>query len=183
MAKRVRDYRKEELQRNLKWQAFGFTSRAQARGARKRGELPSEREIKDNTEDAVRKLAAIQEKLKSPEQQAKRARSAARGLEQKQKVQFTEAQRPLTAAQARGRTYQDERCHQWSLAHSRQDASKWSDSFKRPQKDAYFAAFVDGWNLPHDERNLRAVYDYLITYAAYDPDPENPYWQGFNLGG
>lgn len=182
MAKRVRDYAREELQRNLKWQSFGFTSRAQARRARERGELPPESEIRENTEYAVEKLAALRTKLESPEQRAKIARSKARGLEQRPtKVTFTEAKPPAAGKTPgkRGRTYKDEQSHQWSLAHSRQDRSKYSDRMTREQRDAYYDAYVDGWDLPHDERDLGALYDYLIEYWEFAPEPDAPDWAGY----
>lgn len=177
MAKRVRDYQREEQRRNEIARERGYTSRAQLRAARSRGQFPSEREIRDNTEAAVRALSEARQRAQSEEFRQRLARSRARVPERKPKVEFTETQKP--AERKRGRTYKDEQSYQWSLAHSRGDRSKYSDNMSRAQRDAYYAAYVDGWDLPHDERDLEALYDYLIDYWDFDPDPYSPDWTGY----
>lgn len=176
MARKPRDYKAEELRRNLKYQARGFTSRAEARRKRERNEYPAEREIQENTERAVVLLDRIRQYLESPEHQEKIAKSRARGNEQRKPAPVTFTERPQGVPET-GRSYRDEKSHQWSLAHSRKERSRFHDDWPEERKQAYYDAFVDGWNLPADERP--DLYDYLVEYWDFDPDPDSGDWAGY----
>ncbi len=162
--------------RNALARSLGFTSRAAMRRAQERREFPSAFERQENTEFAVRALAEAEQRVRSPQFQKKLDKSRVRlpAKPRKQKVSFTEVPKGIPT---NGRTYRDEKSHQWSLAHSHKERSKFHDDWPEERKQAYYDAFVDGWNLPADER--QDLYDYLVEYWEFDPDPDSSDWVGY----
>lgn len=154
MAIRQRNYHAEETRRNDIYRALGFTSRAQARGARRKGTLPSAAEI--------RRSPAAQAEVNARRQawEHRQERLASGGASAIGSGNLGDADRDFLS-------------RQWSDRHSRKESSRWDGNWSRKRKHQYYAGLVDGFTLPHDERDFGPLNDYYDEYIDYEPDRED----------
>ena len=173
--------RKDLERRNALAREYGFTSRAAMRRAQEHGLFPSALEREVNTEFAVRKIWEGEQRRRTPEFQRKIDRSKVVRLPEQPKrkpVQFTEAPKGAPRTE---RSYRDEKSFQWSKKHSRKERSQYYDDWDEDRKQAYYDAYVDGFDIPHDERDYGPMYDYLVEYWDFDPDPDSVDWAAYDM--
>jgi len=154
MATRARNYHAEETRRNEIYRALGFTSRAQARGERRRGAFPSAADIR-----------------RSPQAQAQV--NARRQAWENRRERLDRGGPSAIGSENLGDADRDFLSQQWSAHHSRKESSRWESGWSRRRKNLYYAGLVDGFTLSHDERDFGPLNDYYDEFIDYEPDRED----------